>query len=65
MRYPQLREAVRTTWHRDSSERSSVRSVLVDHVNYILMNQFRRELGLSENPWDQPARAMTVRMVTD
>lgn len=55
MRYPQLWEAVRTTWNRDASERSSVRSVLVDHVNYILMNQYRQELGLSDNPWDQPA----------
>jgi hypothetical protein len=65
MRYPQLWEAVRTTWHRDSSERSSVRSVLVDHANYILMNQYRRELGLSDSPWDQPAPAVTGRMVND
>ncbi|MET3175117.1 UNVERIFIED_ORG: hypothetical protein ABIB52_002979 [Arthrobacter sp. UYCu721] len=59
MRYPQLWEAVRTTWHRDSSERTSVRSMLVDHVNYILMNQYRHELELSNNPWDQPAPAVT------
>ncbi|SDL89894.1 hypothetical protein SAMN04487913_11722 [Arthrobacter sp. ok362] len=62
MRYPQLWEAVRTTWHRDSSERYSVRSVLVDHVNYIL-NQYRHELGLSGNPWDQPATTVTDVMV--
>jgi hypothetical protein len=65
MRYPQLWEAVRTTWNRDASERSSVRSVLVDHVNYILMNQYRQELGLSDNPWDQPAPVVTDRMVND
>jgi hypothetical protein len=65
MRYPQLWEAVRTTWHRDSSERFSVRSLLVDHVNYILMNQYRQALGLSGNPWDQPAPAVTDRMVND
>lgn len=59
MRYPQLWEAVRTTWHRNSSERTSVSALLVDHINYILMNQYRRELGLSDNPWEQPGSAMT------
>lgn len=63
MRYPQLWEAVRTTWHRDPSERTSVRSVLVDHVNYILMNQYRQELRLGDTPWDQPAPAVTDPMV--
>jgi hypothetical protein len=38
LRYPQLCEAVRTTWHRTPSERSSVQSLLADHVNHILMN---------------------------
>lgn len=65
LRYPQLWEAVRTTWHRDPSQRTSVRSVLVDHVNHILMNQYRQELGLSDTPWDQPAPAVTDRMVND
>ena len=65
MRYPLLWEAVRTTWHRDPSERTSVRSVLVDRVNYILMNQYRQELGLSDDPSDQPAPAVTERMVND
>ncbi len=64
MRYPQLWEAVRTTWHRESSERSSIRSLLVDHVNYILMNQYRHELGLSGNPWDEPAPTVTDLMVS-
>lgn len=63
LRYPQLWEAVRTTWHRDPSERASVRRVLVDHVNYILMNRYRQELGLSGNPWEQPAPAVNDRMV--
>ena len=63
MRYPQLWEAVQTTWHRDSSERYSVSRVLVDHVNYILMNQYRHELGLRGNPWDQPAPTVTDLMV--
>ncbi|RAX46951.1 hypothetical protein DQ353_19370 [Arthrobacter sp. AQ5-05] len=63
MRYPQLREAVRTTWNRDSSDLSSVGSVLVEHVNHILMNQYRQERGLGGNPWDYPAPEVTVRLV--
>jgi hypothetical protein len=58
-------EAVRTTWHRDRSERTSIRSVLLDHVNYILMNQYRQELGLGSNPWDQLAPTVTDLMVND
>jgi hypothetical protein len=63
LRYPQLEEAVRTTWHRVPSERSSVRSLLVDHVNHILMNQYREELWPGSNPWDQHAPTVTGRMV--
>lgn len=63
LRYPQIWEAVRTTWHRDPSERPSLGDVLVDHVNYILMNQFRQERGLSGYPWDRPAPDVTVRAV--
>ncbi|WP_211880816.1 hypothetical protein [Pseudarthrobacter albicanus] len=37
--------------------------MLVDHVNYILMNQYRNELGLSGNPWDQPAPTVTDLML--
>ncbi|OIH84226.1 hypothetical protein BLJ79_12215 [Arthrobacter sp. UCD-GKA] len=59
MRYPQLWEAVRTTWNRDSSDRSSVGSVLVEHVNSILVNQFREKRGLGGNPWDHPAPEVT------
>lgn len=46
-RYPQLWEAVRTTWRRVPSERSSLRSLLADHVNHILMNQYRGSSGRS------------------
>lgn len=49
---------------RNTSARMRVAaSVLVDHVNYILMNQYRQELGLSGNPWDQPAPTVTDLMV--
>ncbi|MBG0740870.1 hypothetical protein IV500_15955 [Paeniglutamicibacter antarcticus] len=63
LRYPQLWEAVRTTWHRVLSERSSVRTLLADHVNHILMNQYREELWPGGNPWDQHPPAVTGRMV--
>lgn len=63
MRYPQLWKAVRTTWHRDPSERHSVGDMLVDHVNYILVNQYPQEHGLNGNPWDRPTLDVTVRAV--
>jgi hypothetical protein len=50
MRYPHLWEAVRTCWTRDSSEYTTLERQLVDHTNYILMNQFREELGLAPGP---------------
>lgn len=43
MRYLQLWEAVRTTWHRDASERSSPARVLAEHMNHVLVNRYRRE----------------------
>ena len=46
MRYPMLWEAVQTTWHREETERSTLDSLLVQHTNHILMNQFREQLGL-------------------
>ncbi|GAP61206.1 hypothetical protein AHiyo1_48790 [Arthrobacter sp. Hiyo1] len=52
MRYPKLWEAVRTTWHREASERSSPARVLAEHMNYILMNRYRRERQLGGNVWD-------------
>lgn len=63
LRYPQLWEAVRTTWHRTPSERLSVQRLLADHVNHILMNQYRHELWPGSNPWDQHASPITRRMV--
>ena len=44
-RYPMLWEAIRTSWYRDAAT-PSIDEVLVDHTNYILMNQFRVERGL-------------------
>ncbi|NUU32335.1 hypothetical protein HNO80_12115 [Arthrobacter sp. C9C5] len=65
MRYPHLWEAVRTTWHRNPSPGTSLRSVLVEHVNHILRNRYQQELGLSDGSWDQPAAAVMDRMVND
>jgi len=50
MRYPRVGEAVRTSWNRDCSEHTTLTHQLVDHTNYILMNQFREELGLAPGP---------------
>lgn len=55
MRYPFLWEAVQTTWHREESEHTTLEFLLVQHANYILMNQFREELGLGLHDWDSPA----------
>jgi hypothetical protein len=65
MRYPLLWEAVRTTWHRDPSELSAPRRVLIDHANYVLMNRFREELGLGEISSDRFAARLTERAVND
>jgi hypothetical protein len=50
MRYPQLWEAVRTTWNREASDHATVQRQLVEHTNYVLMNQFREPLGLEAGP---------------
>ncbi|WP_156366435.1 hypothetical protein [Microbacterium sp. No. 7] len=50
MRYRRLWETVRTSWHRDRDERTTLERQLVDHVNYVLMNSFREELGLQPGP---------------
>lgn len=57
MRYPLVWEAIQTTWHRDESEHTTLDHLLVHHANYILMNQFREELGLGLHDWDSPALA--------
>ncbi|WP_249777318.1 hypothetical protein [Arthrobacter sp. C9C5] len=56
---------MRTTWHRNPSPGTSLRSVLVEHVNHILRNRYQQELGLSDGSWDQPAAAVMDRMVND
>lgn len=58
LRYPMLWEAVRTTWNRDLSEDASLPRQLVDHTNYILMNRFRDELGISHGHISDPAWAV-------
>lgn len=50
MRYPLLWETVRTTWSRDVSEYTTVQRQLVEHANYILINQYRERLGLDHGP---------------
>ncbi|MDR2323636.1 MAG: hypothetical protein LBE60_18560 [Microbacterium sp.] len=54
MRYPMLWEAVRTTWTADAQEYQSLPNQLVQHVNYILMNRFRAELGIPDGPPSGP-----------
>lgn len=50
MRYPQLWEAVRTSWRRDESELSALSHQLRAHANHILANRFRAELDLDPGP---------------
>jgi hypothetical protein len=63
MRYPMLWEAVRTAWHREPSEFSSPSRLLVEHTNHILMNRFRKELGLGDVATDRFAARLTERAV--
>lgn len=55
MRYPQLWEAVQTTWRREESESSTLDMCLTNHARYILMNHFREELGLAIGEWESTA----------
>lgn len=48
MRYPQLWEAVRTTWQREPH--ASLQDLLADHVNHILLNQYREKLWPGGKP---------------
>lgn len=63
MRYPMLWEAVRTTWTRDASEFSTPARLLVDHANHILMNRFRKELGLGDIRVDRFDARLTEKTV--
>ncbi|PQZ93724.1 hypothetical protein CQ018_08705 [Arthrobacter sp. MYb227] len=60
IRYPLLMEAVRTTWHPDPTERPTVGDLLVEHINDILRNYYRRERGLGRNQWGRRATGPTV-----
>lgn len=53
MRLRTLWEGVRTTWVRERDAYRTVEAILVHHVNHVLMNRFRRELGLSGRPWER------------
>ena len=70
MRYPQLWEAVRTSWNRDAAEHTTLTQQLVDHTNYILMNQFREELGLvpgpiGDGPWRVGPSSVNTAVMLD
>ncbi len=54
MRFPHLWEAVRTSWHRDESDLSTLEYLLVHHTRHVLVNQFRTELALEMHDWDSP-----------
>lgn len=54
MRYPMLWEAVRTHWTAPGRDLPAPAEALVDHVQSVLMNQYRDEHGLpdpTEDPW--------------
>jgi len=55
MRYPRLWEAVRTSWHAETSERTTPGALLMDHARHILMNHFREPAGIDLHEWDSPA----------
>ncbi len=63
MRYPQLWEAVRTTWNRETSEHATLERQLVDHTNYILVNQYREHLGIERGPTRHGAGSVTESAV--
>lgn len=65
MRYPQLWEAVRTTWYREQSEQTTLRALLVNHVNHILTHQYRQEYWPGTNPWEELPPAVTQRAVNE
>lgn len=56
VRYPMLWETVRTAWTEQPSEYTTLSQQLVQHVNHILMNRFRAELGIPDGPPSGPPR---------
>lgn len=64
LKYPQLWEAVKTTWHRESSGLGSLSAVLVRHANHVLNNRYRTQRGLQNRPWYEPLQdSVTNKMV--
>jgi len=63
MLYPMLWEAVQTTWHREETEYSTLAALLVQHTNYVLMNQFNGAFDREaegNDTWAQRLNARTV-----
>ena len=63
-RYPMLRQAVRTSWNREPSERTALAEQLVDHTNHVLRNQYREQLeqpGPHESTGDWMTTISAVR----
>lgn len=50
MRYPMLWECVRTQWSREPGVFDAVQTRLVEHVNQILVNQFRQTRAVNSGP---------------
>ncbi len=60
MRYPQLWDAVRTTWNRDLSGQRILVQELVDHANHVLNNQCQDG---AEQPGSPPAPRLAKNCV--
>lgn len=56
MRYARLPEAVRTSWHREPNEHTTLPQALIRHARYVLVNHFREPLGIEPGPgaFDHP-----------
>lgn len=66
MRYPQVWEAVRTTWSREVSEHTKLSHQLAAHVDYIVANRYRDETDrahLADRP--RAARDLAESLNTD
>ena len=64
MRYPMLREVVRTTWRGDDPHRPTPAAELVQHVNHVLMNRYSaRSAGDPSAPGARPESPVDERSV--
>lgn len=64
LRHPMLWEAVQTHWTAPGVERAPAPERLVDHVQYVLNNQFREQHALpdhAEQPWVELVDLAAVR----